>query len=329
MISFRWILQLTKLRAIISLIILFFSLAFLYYTIGIDRFHDLVQKISLEVIVLFLMVFTLNFLLRGLRWKFLLGNEARPYSVLLGSMLVGFFLNAVLPWRVGEAVRLKYLKEEQVEYGRTVSSVATEHLLDLSALLGIIGITSFLFLSETNAISSISWLLFWGFVVLFLLVFFLIVIMKKDLTVPSALQGYFPSFFRFMSIQYRSFKDGSSQILEEKHLIFYAAVLSMILWLSEGALFCLILNDLGVNSEIYLILLAALIGFLMDAFPISPGSYGTREIASASVLALAGVPFHLGLAASLFDHLIRTIYLCAIGPLSYGALKFRKRSDSV
>jgi uncharacterized membrane protein YbhN (UPF0104 family) len=85
--------------------------------------------------------FALNHLLRIVRWHLLLGAPVRP-GVQVRICLVSFLAITLLPLRLGEAVRPALLAREGVPLPVSLAALAAERLLDLLALLVLLGLAA-------------------------------------------------------------------------------------------------------------------------------------------------------------------------------------------
>ena len=78
-------------------------------------------------------------LVRALRWRALLGSG--PFGTVAGGMYTGKACNNLFPLRMGDAVRVQYLRDRAgLPYRRTVASLIGETMMDLAflALTGIL-----------------------------------------------------------------------------------------------------------------------------------------------------------------------------------------------
>jgi uncharacterized protein (TIRG00374 family) len=86
--------------------------------------------------------FLLSLGLRAWRWRFLLAaqGKARVRSC-LSATCVGFLANNVLPFRLGELVRVRSLRQlEGIRAAKVLGTVAVERILDILALVFMLGI---------------------------------------------------------------------------------------------------------------------------------------------------------------------------------------------
>ena len=75
-------------------------------------------------------------LLKSLRWRAILGAQDISYSFggILEMYWSGLFLSVVTPGRLGDLVRVAYLKEDGIAIGRAAVGVVVDRLLDLGAI---------------------------------------------------------------------------------------------------------------------------------------------------------------------------------------------------
>ncbi len=86
-------------------------------------------------------LFLLTLYLRAWRWRFLLAAQgtARVRSC-LSATCVGFLANNVLPFRLGELVRVRSLRQlEGIRAARVLGTVAVERVLDILTLVFLLG----------------------------------------------------------------------------------------------------------------------------------------------------------------------------------------------
>lgn len=84
-----------------------------------------------------------SFMIRALRWRSLLSGAQPPtLQSLFSATMIGFMANNVLPFRLGEFVRAWALaRREQCSTTMVLATVVVERVVDMLALLGILGVT--------------------------------------------------------------------------------------------------------------------------------------------------------------------------------------------
>ncbi|MBI4489904.1 MAG: flippase-like domain-containing protein [Deltaproteobacteria bacterium] len=76
-------------------------------------------------------------LLKGMRWRLILQTQNIPYGFLdaLKMYWSGLFIGTVTPGRLGELIRIVYLKQDGVRIGKGLVGVVADRLLDLGVLV--------------------------------------------------------------------------------------------------------------------------------------------------------------------------------------------------
>ena len=97
-------------------------------------------------LLLFLVVMALtlfSFWIRALRWRSLLsGGRTASLDSLYSATMIGFMANNVLPFRLGEFVRAWALaRHEKCSTTMVLATVVVERVVDMLALLAILGVT--------------------------------------------------------------------------------------------------------------------------------------------------------------------------------------------
>ena len=99
------------------------------------------------MIFLALLVLTFGYVIRAVRWQYLLSPLGKvTVGTALHSTMIGFAVNAILPGRVGELLRPYLLaRREQLSTSAVVATVLVERVLDLVAILVIFGMSVVIF----------------------------------------------------------------------------------------------------------------------------------------------------------------------------------------
>ena len=125
-------------NSIISLIIVISSLyIFINNSNGEVDFNNLITNIYSNLILLFLASFLLvvSVLLRAIRWKFLLNVDINIMN-LFSAQLIGYFVNNILPIRIGDIIKSYVIaKKTNNSTGYVIGSVFVERVLDTITLL--------------------------------------------------------------------------------------------------------------------------------------------------------------------------------------------------
>jgi glycosyltransferase 2 family protein len=94
-----------------------------------------------------------SFMIRALRWRSLLSGAQRPtLDSLYSATMIGFMANNVLPFRLGEFVRAWALaRREKCSTTMVLATVVVERVVDMLALLAILGVTMLVHPIEANS----------------------------------------------------------------------------------------------------------------------------------------------------------------------------------
>lgn len=74
--------------------------------------------------------------LKALRWQTILHEENLPFSTVLSALSISYFVNNILPARLGEVARIYLIgRQRKVGVAKTIGSLAAEKTLDIVVLL--------------------------------------------------------------------------------------------------------------------------------------------------------------------------------------------------
>ena len=94
-----------------------------------------------------------SFLIRALRWRSFLSGVQRPtLDSLYSATMIGFMANNMLPFRLGEFVRAWALaRREKCSATMVLATVVVERVVDMLALLAILGVTMLVHPIQANS----------------------------------------------------------------------------------------------------------------------------------------------------------------------------------
>lgn len=164
------------------LMIVFLYLAF--KNIDFDQVFSILKEISVSWLIAYIFIWFISHLVRAYRWKIIIKSvkENTRIENLFTATMVGYGVNCVIP-RLGELYRGLFLgKWEDISRSSMVGTIVLERIIDI-LVLGISVLISVLIYSG-DLYKDIDWLkstLYLGFVAIFLLIVFLVVLVKfKD-----------------------------------------------------------------------------------------------------------------------------------------------------
>ena len=267
------------------------------------------SKLSIAQFLVLLALSLVNYGFRGIRWHMF----ARKLGLKTGFFqnvihFIGGFAMSVTPGRVGELVRMRWLRRETGwSFDHTAPLVLADRASDLTAMAIILAIS--IALSATGigggvpvAIAALTA----AFVV----------------TRPTMLSGLATAFYTMIGRWPRLFARvrraaKSLSKFSGPGVIAAAALIGAVGWFAEGYAFHLLLvwmgADIGLAKAVGIFIFSALAGGLTGA----PGGVGGAEAAMVALLALEGIPFEVSLPATVVIRITTLWFAILLGLLVF------------
>lgn len=247
-------------------------------------------KLTPGAIAFLLLLSVANYSVRAVRWDLFARELGLPTSLRTNAQhYLGGFAMTVTPGRVGELIRMRWLR---CETGWTFERTAPLALVDRAADLAAMG----LMLGLAVALSTLG-------ITLALPVALGSVAAAVIATRPALLSAIVGGFYRLTGRFPRPMARMRSaartiSVFSTARVIVIAGILSALGWLAEGWAFHLLLEWMGAPlpfwSAVAIFLFATLAGGLTGA----PGGIGGAEAAMVALLTLEGVPLDAAIAAT-------------------------------
>ncbi|UWQ06921.1 flippase-like domain-containing protein [Aliiroseovarius crassostreae] len=276
---------------------------------GWEETRAQIAKLSLWQIVILLMLSLVNYLFRGLRWHVFARRLGLPTGLVqdLRHFLGGFAMS-VTPGRVGELVRMRWLKRETGwSFEHTAPLVLVDRASDLTAMALILALAlSFSMHGIAGGTPVVVLALIAGFVAT-----------RPRLLGWLATTGHRIT-GRFARIWVRVRRAATSLAAFTSPLLMTtAALIGMIGWIAEGYAFHLLLvwlgSDIGLAAAVAIFVFSTLAGGLTGA----PGGVGGAEAAMIALLALEGVPLEVSVPATAIIRVTTLWFAIGIGLLIF------------
>lgn len=268
-----------------------------------------IRHANLALYLAALVVFQASFLVRSWRWKLLLRNagEDRPTAPLVPILVVSFFVNCVVPAKMGDVYRAYLARvRQQVAVGRALGTIIAERLLDLVVLMVLlIGAGAVVFHDRAPGV----------------LIPYLIVGVSVCAAGVGAIAvmraGRGQRLLRLLPEavfhRYESFRVGTVESFRNMPLLLS---LTASVWAMESARLALVVFALGDGGSLgpAQLLLIALVAALLTTVPFLPGGLGLVEAGMVGVLvSIGGVGRNAALSIALLDRSISYGSVVAIG----------------
>ena len=301
--SRRWR-DLALLAALILLVIA--GLAGLAYATGWEETVAAIKALTWGELAVLLALSLANYLLRSLRWHVFAGRLGLPLR--FGANLLHFlggFAMSVTPGRVGELVRMRWIRRETGwSFERTAPLVLVDRASDLSAMAILLAITLVFSASGIGGalpVALAALVAAW-------------VVTRPDLMHRLAGIGYRLVGRRLPRLFARVRRAGRAlESFTAPSLLILASLLGLLGWAAEGWAFHLLLvwlgADIGAMTAIAIFIFATLAGGVTGA----PGGLGGAEAAMVALLVLNGVALEIAVPATLIIRVTTLWFAIGIG----------------
>lgn len=268
------------------------SVFFLYLTLRRVAWGDVAGAlggVSLPILGLALVTKGAAFLALGLRSRGTVAPGGTvAYKDLVLSHLLGYTGNNILPFRLGELLRVEYLaRRHALSRSFLVGTVAIERLLDTATLLAIFALVVPAVFGR-RAMSGSFPLLVGATGALFVLVVVAARWNRLPEFVGKAVRPLSARFAELVGRQTRKVSLGLSSILDRRWAPRVLAG-TLLYWLASVGSVAIILAAFDLDLPPYAPLLVVAVTALGTALPASPGAVGTFHYFSALGLSLLGV----------------------------------------
>ena len=280
-------------------------LVFILRKVDIHQVGHIIAGINKSFLLFLPVIYLATFLLRGFRWKMMLMNSTQlPIRDFIGSVVVGYAGNNLLPVRGGEILRMEYFsRKSKVNRITTLSSILTERVLDGLVLVFIL-VSVLVISSELTQFNWVKRIALFTSSIFVLAVIFLVLIKYFGIKLGDGL----PDNGRiWIWIRHGIHKISKAlYFIQFDRTSLYVLGLSMGIWLLEGTVFVigLLAFDLSVNPLIvgYFCLTMVNFGILI---PSSPGYIGVYQAVTILALSLFSINKEIALSYGILVHLIQ------------------------
>jgi uncharacterized membrane protein YbhN (UPF0104 family) len=276
------------------------------------RFSDAVAVIA-EANWLYLLAaaaaFYLSLPVRGRRWGVLLRptETVIPTQVLTHYYFLAWFVNAILPARIGDIYRAYLLrKNKNVPVPLSLGVLFSERIFDLAVAAALVVLSGTYFWAVLKG-SDESRYLAWGVAGTAAMVGFFVIIL---LLLPRVSRITPKSWHDSLD----SFQEG---LFKWPSLLPTAILMTLVIWLSEALRLYLVFMAFGVKAGFLAAVFISQAALILMSIPLSPAGLGLVELMMLRLLASADVTLAVAGAVTLTDRLISYWSLVISGAIAY------------
>jgi glycosyltransferase 2 family protein len=294
--------------------------------IGLALFVIILSRIDLGALfsilshtnILFLgLALLVNFLaigLKSLKWNIIVNSVKPDFSLRdsIKAFFVGFSFSTITPAKLGDFVRVLYIKDDRCSLGKSISTVVIDRLIDIILLFTIafIGIYGFSIFYHIEILSI-------GTVILIIATILagLYIVLNRPL-LSALLKPFFNIFVPRhlkdkVSVYYDDFFNGLFTFYHDRSRFFSSIGVGIISWIPPFIYGYLLALSIGVDTGILFFVLVIPVLSLLDLLPISISGIGTRDMALIFLFGLKGISPEQAVAFSLL-YLFMSYWLIAL-----------------
>ncbi|GEM_PF-3511603 len=302
---------------------LILSIVFLYLALkGTDWemvLHYL-KKVRIWNLLISLFSLLIHFYIRTIRWKFINGKIGTvTFRTSFTSIMLGYFFNNLLPFRIGEIVKVSVVtgKSKKISFTSGLAALIVERGMDIFTLLLIFT----LILPWIKISQTIKEKMIFALYIVIGIFIVLVFLSRKISTDVSEENGGIPAG------KLKLFAHGLKSISTFKDFMI-VILLSLLLWPFSALYYYFLLIGVGINLPYVVSLLLPIIVGMGIILPSAPGYIGTYEYFILLVLNVYHIEHNQALAAALVIHFWQYLIILIIGIilLMKESLTFRSRS---
>jgi uncharacterized protein (TIRG00374 family) len=257
-----------------------------------------------------------SFLLRAIRWRWMLGqaslSEEYGYNIprnkgMLEIFLLSWFVNCVVPAKLGDAYRSYLLKRSSgAPISRSVGTILAERLTDLTVLFMMMAVAGGVAFRGNLPSEATKTLLIGSALIAIGAIAILVLWFGREV------------FERKLPLRFQ-------EIFSHIHEAIFACLrnpwrpvgISLLIWSADGLRLYLVASSLHSGVSLSVAAFVALMSALLTTLPITPAGLGVVEVAMIGVLKLVDVNASLAGSIALMDRLITYWSLVLVGLILY------------
>jgi uncharacterized protein (TIRG00374 family) len=290
---------------LISFIVTAALCVFLYLRMDVSAFTDGLKKANYLLLIPAVILTSVAWLIRAVRWKVLLNPFAEvPLSEAFRVLMVSASIGVIVPARAGELWRAHAMgRQTGLSRSTVLGTVVVERLID-GIMLIFMALLALILIGPSSAIAILVGSMAAGFIVA---TAFVMVLTRS----PSAQDWATRQLIRIAPAKMKGvlaekaslFMHGLSS-LRDNRILLSASGLTIAIYLLDAFIYWMMGQSFGLDVSAAGYLLVVVISNLAVAIPISIGGVGPYEFFVQQVLVLQDAHAELALALALFMHVL-------------------------
>jgi uncharacterized protein (TIRG00374 family) len=285
----------------------------LFLIVDWREFRAVLRQANLVFLALCIPFYLISYATRSQAWQVILLNAA-PFKKVFFTQQIGYLLNTLLPFRVGELGRAYLLGKTGLGFWRVFSTIFVERAFDMLLAVGLL-LGSLPFVVEVPGARRFAGIV--GIIVLLGLIVLYVLANRQEQVLVwfEGLRKRWPRLVDFGSEKLRSFLDGLSALADPGRFLVAFSWMALS-WLLAIFVQYLVLKAFIPEAQVLWAAFSLAVAALGVAIPSSPGNIGVYEAAYVYALSFFDVPLPQALAYALTSHVM--IYLVTGSLGAYG-----------
>jgi len=282
----------SKLQASVGAAISVALIILVFKQVDVDSISQALQRTSVFWLLVALVFYWVEILLRINRWKRILVSvdSTIRYSSISNSFCVSAAANNIFPFRLGDILRAHLVGiQRNISRYSLMGSIVLEKLIDVVAVLLLTCWGAFGVLSQMGAMSKVGFAFLIGGVSVIVLGG--IYLLSKNRFISNKLVMFFHE-------RLGHFKKGFGILLKPQNLLL-VFMETVLIWTFNTLAIWAIIKSLGVSLSVSEVLLLEGITGLAAAIPSAPAGIGTLQYAFLLTFGMMHLDKSVGVAASL------------------------------
>ncbi len=314
--------MLSQKRTWIGLVIVAFFFYFIFRNIDLQKLTEAFSHFNSFWLLPALAIYSLGYIIRSYRWGILLAPIKKcSFKTLYPTLLIGFSVNNILPFRLGDFYRAHLIgKKENISRSAALATIIVEKLFDGIAMLLILGISVFMrhpaSTSVSQTVESSAKIASYIFGAGFLVCFSMLLFKKQTIKIINYVISHAPKKYHTpLERVAHTFLDGL-KILQDAKESFTVLITSLASWSCEFMAFFFIAvgfqlapEPLHINSSA-LIMVITNLGLMV---PSTPGGLGVFEWVGVNLLGIYSISKESALAYILIVHVLVWLPITLMG----------------
>lgn len=276
--------------------------AYILLNINISDLVTILLNINPYYLIIALVIYFICLFFKILKWKWIANIIAPDFTFSLASIsfLTGFAFSTITPAKMGDLLRIFYVKKTGAEYGDALSALVMDRIIDI-LMLFVIGITALIVFSQFFEMQIIPVEIVVSLLVLIVL-FVLIISSRKSLRILliPVYNLIIPEKWKAGAVrQFKFYFDGFSRLLSSPGKMSQAVAAGLVSWILPFVYSYFLALSIGVELPFFFFVVVVPIIAVIEFLPLSISGIGTRDLALIFFFGLYNIPAEGAVAFSI------------------------------